>query len=42
MNFIDTDIVLQENTGRLLEEIINIEGIDAFLKIEESNILSLK
>jgi len=42
MNFIDTDIAIQENTGRILQEIINIDGIDAFLKIEESNILSLK
>jgi len=42
MNYIDTDIAIQENTGRILQEIINIDGIDAFLKIEESNILSLK
>jgi shikimate kinase len=41
MNFTDTDIVIQENTGRLLQEIINSDGIDAFLKIEESTILSL-
>jgi len=41
MNFIDTDIVIQENTGRLLQEIITMDGIDAFLKIEESTILSL-
>jgi shikimate kinase len=41
MNFIDTDIVLQENTGRMLQEIINTEGIDAFLQTEESVIVSL-
>ena len=41
MNFIDTDIVLQENTGRMLQEIINTEGIDAFLQAEESVIVSL-
>jgi shikimate kinase len=41
MNFIDTDIVIQKNTGRLLQEIINSDGIDAFLKIEESTLLSL-
>jgi shikimate kinase len=40
MNFVDTVIVIQENTGRLLQEIINSDGIDAFLKIEESTILS--
>jgi shikimate kinase len=42
MNFIDTDIVLQENAGRILQEIINTEGIDAFLKTEESSIVSLE
>jgi shikimate kinase len=41
MNFIDTDIVIQKNTGRLLQEIINSDGIDAFLKIEEVTLLSL-
>ena len=41
MNFIDTDIVLQENTGRMLQEIINSDGIDAFLSIEERNVVSL-
>ena len=41
MNFIDTDILIQENTGRLLQEIITKDGIDAFLKIEEITILSL-
>ena len=42
MNFIDTDIVLQENEGRILQEIINTDGIDAFLKTEESIIVSLQ
>ena len=39
--FIDTDIVIQENAGRLLQEIIDREGPGAFLKIEEKTILSL-
>lgn len=39
--FSDTDIVIQEKSGRLLQEIIDTDGIDAFLKIEESAILSL-
>jgi shikimate kinase len=39
-NFIDTDIVIQENAGRLLQEIIDTDGPDAFLKIEEKTILS--
>jgi shikimate kinase len=41
MNFIDTDIMIQEHTGRLLQELIDEEGADAFLKIEEDTILSL-
>jgi shikimate kinase len=39
--FIDTDIVAQEYTGRLLQEIIDDEGTGAFLHIEEKTILSL-
>jgi shikimate kinase len=42
MNFIDTDIVIQEQAGRLLQEMIDEEGPDAFLKIEEETIRSLK
>jgi len=41
MHFIDTDIVIQEHTGRLLQEIIDREGPEAFLKIEEKTIRSL-
>src|SRR5665647_602636 len=41
-NFIDTDIVAQETTGRLLQEIIDDEGTAAFLKTEEKTILSLQ
>lgn len=40
-HFIDTDIVAQETTGRLLQEIIDEEGIAAFLRTEEQTILSL-
>jgi shikimate kinase len=40
-NFIDTDIVAQETTGRLLQEIIDEEGTGAFLEAEEKTILSL-
>ena len=40
-NFTDTDIVAQENTGMLLQEIIDEDGTDAFLKTEEKTILSL-
>jgi len=41
MKFIDTDIAIQETTGRLLQEIIDTDGPDAFRKIEEKTILSL-
>jgi len=40
-NFTDTDIVAQETTGRLLQEIIDKEGSGAFLETEEKTILSL-
>jgi shikimate kinase len=40
--FVDTDIVIQEQEGRLLQEIIGTEGPDAFLAIEEKAILSLR
>ncbi|MDD1703348.1 MAG: shikimate kinase [Methanoregula sp.] len=39
-NFIDTDIAIQEDSGKLLQEIIDTEGPGAFLKIEERTILS--
>ena len=41
MNFIDTDILIQERTGRLLQELIDDRGADAFLAIEEATLLSL-
>jgi shikimate kinase len=40
--FIDTDIVIQENAGQLLQEIIDTGGSGAFLRIEEKTILSLR
>jgi shikimate kinase len=41
-NFIDTDIVAQETSGRLLQEIIDTDGTGAFLETEEKTILSLQ
>jgi shikimate kinase len=41
-NFIDTDIVAQEQTGRFLQEIIDEEGTGAFLGTEEKTIVSLQ
>jgi len=40
-NFIDTDISVQETSGRLLQAIIDEEGTGAFLETEEKTILSL-
>lgn len=34
-SFIDVDIVIQEQTGKLLKEIIGEEGTEGFLKVEE-------
>ena len=41
MDFTDTDIAIQEQEGRFLQEIIDTEGPESFLKIEEKTILSL-
>lgn len=41
MNFVDADIVIQQQEGRLLQEIIDAEGPDAFRHSEEQAILSL-
>ncbi len=38
--FIDTDITIQEDAGRLLQDLIDTEGPRAFLEIEERTILS--
>lgn len=41
VQFIDTDILIQERTGRMLQEILDEDGPDAFGRIEEETILSL-
>lgn len=40
--FIDTDILIQEKTGMLLQEILDKQGTDAFLRIEQKVVLSLR
>ena len=40
-HFIDTDIVIQEQAGRLLQDIIDTDGPEAFKKLEEETVLSL-
>lgn len=41
MDFVDTDIVIQQRDGRLLQEIIDSDGIDRFLLIEEAIVAAL-
>lgn len=41
MDFIDSDIIIQQKEGRLLQEIIDEDGIDTFLDIEEEIVSSL-
>lgn len=40
-SFIDTDIIIQQQTGRLLQEIIDADGLDAFCEAEEKAICSV-
>ncbi len=42
MSFVDTDVLIQTQQGRLLQQIIDSEGTDAFLQKEERAILSLE
>lgn len=42
MNFVDTDLIIQKNEGRLLQDIIDKDGINVFLKAEENAIVSLE
>jgi shikimate kinase len=39
--FVDTDVLLQAQQGRSLQEIIRAEGLDAFKRIEEEHLLAL-
>ena len=41
MPFIDTDLLIQQKENRFLQDIINNDGIDTFLSIEEETILKL-
>ncbi|MDD9265594.1 shikimate kinase [Paenibacillus sp. GCM10023248] len=42
MDFVDTDIVIQQHQGRLLQDIIDNEGIEKFLEIEEKSVCELQ
>ena len=41
MGFSDMDLLVQQRGGKKLQEILNTDGLDAFLKIEEETILSV-
>ncbi len=41
MSFIDTDLLIQEKEGWLLQDIIDRDGIKKFLKIEENVVLQV-
>jgi shikimate kinase len=41
LQFIDTDILIQERTGRMLQDILDEDGPDAFKRIEEETVFSL-
>lgn len=41
MPFIDTDLLIKNKANKGLQDIINKDGIDAFLKLEEETILEL-
>ncbi len=42
MNFVDSDLVVQNRENRLLQNIINEEGMDYFLECEEEAVLSIE
>lgn len=39
-SFTDTDIMIQQRDGRLLQDIIDTDGVDSFLRIEEETVCS--
>ena len=40
-DFLDTDVAIQAREGRALQDIIDTDGVDAFLAVEEHLILTL-
>lgn len=41
MKFVDTDLLIQSNEGKLLQKIIDDEGLESFLEAEQRAILAL-
>ena len=42
MDFVDTDLVIQQHEGRLLQDIIDHDGIGKFMEVEEKVVSELK
>ena len=42
MQFIDTDLLIQQKTGETLQTTINTKGLEAFLKVEEDVLSSIE
>ena len=42
MDFVDTDIIIQQHSGRLLQEIIEKDGVEKFIEIEGAAIADLE
>lgn len=42
MDFIDTDILIQQQENRLLQDIIDNDGIEEFIRIEEATVSALQ
>lgn len=42
MNYVDTDVIIQQREGRLLQHIIDEHGTDAFMDIEEKAVTELQ
>lgn len=42
MDYVDTDIVIQQHEGRLLQEIIDQDGIEKFMEVEETIVSDLQ
>lgn len=42
LNYIDTDIIIQQQEGRLLQEIIDTDGLEKFLQTEAEIVARLK
>lgn len=42
MDYVDTDIVIQQHEGRLLQDIIDNDGVEKFMEIEEKIVSELQ